>query len=107
MSSTVSKYKIVYDGGDGYTHEKYIYCKFENVWDGQLWRNEDGTPVDFFCLSDSEALVTAHCIANIPTNNEHYYWKEIKDFVLPDIVWESFKLYKRKEDNGENGNENT
>lgn len=32
MSSFVNKYKIVYDGNDGMTYEKFIYCKFENVW---------------------------------------------------------------------------
>ena len=53
MSSYVKKFVINYDGNDGFTYSKKIYCQFENVWDGQLWRNEDGTPVDFKCLTYS------------------------------------------------------
>ena len=53
MSSYVKKFVINYDGNDGFTYSKKIYCQFENVWDGQLWRNEDGTPVDFKCVTDS------------------------------------------------------
>lgn len=90
MSSFVNKYKITFDGKCGYTCEKDIYCKFENTWDGQLWRNSDGTPVDFKCLTDSEALVTAMCIANIPTNNKYYYWEKIENFELPKEVAEEF-----------------
>lgn len=93
MSSYVKKYKIVYDGNDGYTYEKSIYAKFENVWDGQLWVNEDGTPVDFGCVTDSEAKVISMCIANIPTNDKYFYWEEVKDFVLPDEVEKVF--YKK------------
>lgn len=93
MSSYVKKYKIVYDGNDGYTYEKSIYAKFENVWDGQLWANEDGTPVDFRCVTDSEAAVMSMCIANIPTNDKYFYWEEVKDFVLPDEVEKVF--YKK------------
>ena len=90
MSSFVNKYKIVYDGNDGMTYEKFIYCKFENVWDGQLWRNEDGTPVDFKCVTDSEALVTAMCIANIPTEDKYFYWTKVEDFMLPEVVRKEF-----------------
>jgi hypothetical protein len=90
MSSSVNKYKIVYDGNDGMTYEKVIYCKFENVWDGQLWRNEDGTPVDFRCVTDSEAYVTAMCIANIPTEDKYFYWVKVKEFVLPEAVRKEF-----------------
>lgn len=90
MSSSVHKYKVVFDGNDGMTYEKNIYCKYENVWDGQLWRNEDGTPVDFRILTDSEAEVTAMCIAHIPTNDKYFYWEEVKDFVLPDVVAKEF-----------------
>ena len=90
MSSLVKKYAIHYDGNDGMTYTKYVYCKFENVWDGQLWRNEDGTALDFRCVTDSEALVTAHCIANIPINDKYFYWEEIKDFEIPDVVAKEF-----------------
>lgn len=90
MSSHINKYKIVYDGNDGMTYEKFIYCKFENVWDGQLWRNEDGTPVDFRCVTDSEACVTAMCIANIPTEDKYFYWEKVKEFVLPEAVRKEF-----------------
>ncbi len=91
MSSYIKKYKVVYDGNDGFTYDKQIYCQFENVWDGERWCNEDGTPVDFRCVTDSEAMVTAMCIANIPTNDKYFYWKEIDDFELPDAVAEFFK----------------
>ena len=90
MSNCVHKYRIVYDGNDSLTCEKFIFCKFENVWDGQLWRNEDGTPVDFRCVTDSEALVTSMCIANIPTNDKYFYWERINDFILPDVVRKEF-----------------
>lgn len=93
MSSYVKKYKIVYDGNDGYTYEKNIYAKFENVWDGQFWANEDGTPVNFGCVTDSGAMVMSMCIANIPTNDKYFYWEEVKDFVLPDEVEKVF--YKK------------
>ena len=86
MSSYVKKYAVHYDGNDGFTHTKYIYCKFENVWDGQLWRNEDGTALDFGCVTDSEALVTSHCIANIPTGDKYFYWEEVHDFKMPAAV---------------------
>jgi len=90
MSSFVNKYKIVYDGNDGMTYEKSIYCKFENVWDGQLWRNEDGTPVDFRCVTDSEAYVTAMCIANILIEDKYFYWTKVEEFVLPEAVRKEF-----------------
>ena len=91
MSSYIKKYKVVYDGNDGFTYDKQIYCQFENVWDGERWCNEDGTAVDFSCVTDSEAKVTAMCIANISTNDKYFYWKEIDDFELPDAVAEFFK----------------
>lgn len=94
MSSFVNKYKIVYDGNDGMTYEKFIYCKFENVWDGQLWRNEDGTPVDFRCLTDSEAKVKSMCIAGIPTDDKYFYWEEMDEFELPETVAEAFNYPK-------------
>jgi len=90
MSSYVNKYRVVYDGNDGMTYEKFIYCKFENVWDGELWRNEDGTPVNFGCVTDSEALVTAMCIANIPTNDKYFYWEKIDGFELSPILIKEF-----------------
>lgn len=90
MSSIVCKYYIVYDSNNGMTYDKYIYCKQENVSDMQMWVNEDGTPVDFAFCSDCEALVTAYCIANILTNNKHYYWKAIKEFDLPEAVAKAF-----------------
>ena len=90
MSSYINKYRLIYDGNDGMTYEKFIYCKFENVWDGQLWRNEDGTPLDFRCVTDSEALVTAMCIANIPTNDKYFYWEKIENFEIPPTVKKEF-----------------
>lgn len=90
MSSIVKKFKIVSDGNDGMTYEENIYCKYENVWDGQLWANEDGTPVDFRCLTDSAAKVKSMCIAGIPTDDKYFYWEEVKDFILPDAVAEAF-----------------
>ena len=90
MSSYVYKYKIVYDGNDGMTYDENIYCKYEGVWDGQLWANEDGTPVDFRCLTDSAAKVKSMCIAGIPTDDKYFYWKEIEEFELPDAVAEAF-----------------
>ena len=92
MSNTISKYLIVYDGNDGRTYKKNIYCRYEGVWNGQLWRNEDGTPLDFDCVTDSLADVMSHCIAGIPMDNKYFYWKEIKDFELPKCVEESFDL---------------
>lgn len=90
MSSYVKKYKVVYDGNDGMTYEENLYCKFENVWDGQLWRKEDGSSVNFDCVTDSYANVVSACIANIPTNDKYFYWKEIKDFELPYSVAKEF-----------------
>ena len=90
MSSYVKKYSVIYDGNDGTTCQKEIYCKFENVWDGQLWVNEDGSPLDFRCVTDSEALVTAMCIANIPTKDKYFYWAEVKEFEMPDVVRKAF-----------------
>lgn len=90
MSSYVKKYIIHYDGNDGNTYHEDVYCKYENVWDGQLWRNSDGAPVDFGCVTDSFANAMSMCIAGIPTNNKFFYWEEVKDFVVPDIVYNSF-----------------
>ena len=90
MSSHVSKYKIVSDGNDGLTYEEYIYCKYEGVWDGQLWVNEDGTPVDFGCLTDSAAKVKSMCIAGIPVDDKYFYWEEVKEFEMPEAVAEAF-----------------
>ena len=90
MSSYVKKYKIHYDGNDGRSYDEYIYCKFEGVWDGQLWVNEDGTPVDFGCVTDSQAFVKAMCIAGLEINNSYEYWKEIDEFDLPEAVAEAF-----------------
>ena len=94
MSSYVRKFKIFYDGNDGMTYDQYIYCKHEGVWDGQLWVNEDGTPVDFGCLTDSEANVKAMCIAGFPTNDKYFYWEEIYEFELPENVAEAFSYQK-------------
>lgn len=94
MSSFVNKYVITYDGNDGMTYSKDIYCKFESVWDGQMWVNSDGSPLDFRCVTDSEALVTAMCIANILTNDKYFYWKKVDDFEMPDAVKEAFNYKK-------------
>jgi hypothetical protein len=90
MSSYVQKYKIHYDGNDGNSYDEYIYCKFENVWDGQLWANEDGTPVNFGCVTDSHAFVKAMCIAGLETNNKYEYWEQINNFDLPESVAKTF-----------------
>ena len=58
MSSNVRKYLICYDGNDGMSYNKYIYCKYENVWDGQNWCNEDGSSLNFDCVTDCNAFVT-------------------------------------------------
>ena len=90
MSNHVCKYKIVYDGNDSFTYEENIYCKYEGVWDGQLWVNENGTPVDFRCLTDSHAEVKAMCIAGIPTKDKFFYWEQIKEFDIPEAVAKAF-----------------
>lgn len=90
MSSYVCKYHIKYDGNDGMTYDENIYCKYEGVWNGELWSNEDGTPVDFKCISDSCAYVKACCIAGIPINDRYFYWEEIKEFDLPEAVANAF-----------------
>lgn len=90
MSSNVRKYLIRYDGNDGITYTEYIYCKFERVCDCQKWYNEDGTPVDFGSVTDSHAFVKACCIASIPTNDEYFYWEEINDFDIPEVIAKAF-----------------
>jgi len=90
MSSYVEKYRIHYDGNDSNTYQKDIYCKYEGVWDGQLWVNEDGSPVNFGCVTDSHAKVKAMCIAGIPTEDRFFYWEEIKEFELPEAVAKVF-----------------
>lgn len=90
MSSYVKKYRIRYDGNDSMTYTEDIYCKYENVCDCQLWANEDGTPVDFRCCTDSHALVKAMCIAGIPTEDKYFYWKEVECFELPEAVAKVF-----------------
>lgn len=94
MSSYVEKYRIHYDGNDGNSYDEYIYCKHEGVWNGQSWVNEDGTPVDFFYVTDSHAYVKAMCIAGILTNNKYEYWEQIEEFNLPEKVSQVFN-YKQ------------
>ena len=96
MSSYVKKYRICYDNNMGFTDSEDVYCKYENVWDGQLWRYEDGSSVNFDYMTDSHAEVLAMCIAGIPTNDKYFYWKEIKDFELPDAVAIEFNYKKRE-----------
>lgn len=90
MSSYINKYKVKYDGNDGYSYTEYLYCKYENVWDGQLWCLEDGSSLNFDCVTDNRAYVRACCIAGIPTNNEYYYWEQIEEFTLPEAVAKIF-----------------
>lgn len=92
MSSTIKKYVIHYDGNDGNTYSRNIYARYENVWDGQLWAEENGSPVTFELVTDSEADVLSKCIAGIPTNSEYFYWEEVDDFELPEAVEKVFKL---------------
>lgn len=90
MSTYVNKYKVKYDGNDGHSYIEYLYCKHENVWDGQLWCLEDGSSLDFDCVTDSQAYVRACCIAGIPTNNKYHYWEQIEEFTLPETVAKIF-----------------
>jgi hypothetical protein len=90
MSSQIYKYKIRYDGNDGHSYDEYLYCKYESVWNGECWYRENGTPVDFSCVTDNQAYVTACCIAGIPIENNYYYWKEIKEFELPEVIAKQF-----------------
>jgi hypothetical protein len=92
MSSTINKYVIHYDGNDGNTYSRNIYVRYEGVWDGQMWVEEDGSPVTFELVTDSEAYVLSNCIAGISTNNEFFYWEEVDDFELPEAVEKAFKL---------------
>ena len=90
MSYNLHKYKIVYDSNDGTTGVEEVYCKEEGVWDGQLWIKSNGYPVSFACVTDSYAEVMAKCILGIPTNDDFFYWEEIKEFDLPDAVEKVF-----------------
>ena len=93
MSSGVRKYRIYYDSNAGPTDSEDLYCKYENVWNGQLWRYKDGSSVNFDCLTDSHAQVMAMCIAGIPTEDKYFYWEEIKEFELPEAVAETFNYH--------------
>ena len=90
MSSNVRKYKIRYDGNDGITYSNHIYCKYEHVCDVQEWCNEDGSSVDFDCVTDSQAYITACCIAGIEVIDKYHYWEEILEFDIPEIVAKVF-----------------
>jgi hypothetical protein len=90
MSSNVRKYLIRYDGNDGMSYDKFIYCKYEFVWDGQKWCNEDGSSLNFDCVTDSNAFVTACCIAGVDTGDKYSYWEEIKEFDIPELVAKKF-----------------
>ena len=90
MSSYVNKYKVKYDGNDGYSYIEYLYCKYEDVWNGQLWCLENGSSLNFDCVTDSQAYVRACCIAGIPTNNRYDYWEQIEKFTLPEAVAKLF-----------------
>ena len=97
MSSYIKKYRICYDNNAGFTDSEDLYCKYENIWDGQLWRYEDGSSINFDCVTDSQAQVMAMCIAGIPTEDKYFYWKEIKDFKLPEAVAKEFNyIYNHK-----------
>ncbi len=76
MSHYIKKYNITFDSNMGFTCHKSIYCYYDNCCDFQKWCNEDGTPLDFGCVTDDEAMVTAKCIAGIPTNDKFSYWEE-------------------------------
>lgn len=96
MSSYVKKFHIIYDGNDGRTYDEYIYCKYNNGCDVQNWCSEDGSPLDFESVTDSQAYVRSCCIANIPIDlvwkdNKCFYWEEIKEFTLPKSVIKTFK----------------
>lgn len=90
MSSNVRKYIIRYDGNDGLIYRKSIYCKYEHVWDGQKWCNEDGSSLNFDCVTDSEAFVTACCIAGFDTEDKYCNWEEINEFDIPEPVAKVF-----------------
>ena len=90
MSSYVKKFIIKYDGNDGMTYTQNIYCKYIGSWCGEQWYNEDGTPVDFGCVTDSQAEIISHCIAGIPVQNKYFYWKEVEEFTLPEKLAEVF-----------------
>lgn len=89
MSSIIRKYKIHYDGNDGYTYDRDLYCKYNNSLDIQQWRYSNGTSVDFELMTDSQAKVTACCIAQIPANDENFYWEQVDDDIS-NIVKNSF-----------------
>lgn len=93
MSSCIKKYIVHFDGNDGNLYHKEVYCKYEDVWDGQLWCNSDGSPVDFECVTDSYAKVMSMCIAGIVISGDPFcYWEEIKDFETPEAVSKSFNF---------------
>lgn len=94
MSNYINKYKIRYDGNDGHSYTEYLYCKYEGIWDGQKWCLENGTSLNFDCVTDSQALVRAYCIAGIPTKNKYEYWEQIEEFKLPKEVAELFNTRK-------------
>jgi len=94
MSSNIIKYNIIYDGNVGFTCYKSIYCYYNNCGDFQKWCNEDGTPLDFGSVTDNEAIVTAKCIANIPTNDDCYYLEVAESGELPHAVID-FLLYNK------------
>ena len=90
MSSQVYKYKIRYDGNDGNSYDEYLYCKYEGVWNGQMWCLEDGSSVNFNWVTDSQAYVRACCIAGISLEDKYSYWREIKEFELPEVIAKIF-----------------
>ena len=73
MSSYVEKYIVHYDANDSTTCHEELYVKYENVCDMQLWVYSNGYPVNFGCITDDGAEVTAKCILGIPTNNKYSY----------------------------------
>ena len=95
MSSSVHKYRIRYDGNDGMIYEEFLYCKHEHVCDCQKWCDEDGSSVNFDCVTDNHAFVKACCIAGINIEDKYFFWEEIKSFTLPKTVARVFG-YKPK-----------
>lgn len=86
MSSIIRKYFIIYDGNDGQSYHEYIYCKYENSCDIQIWCNEDGSSLCFDCLTDNHAFILACCIAGIEVKDDYHHWKEVEIDIIPEAV---------------------
>ena len=87
MSSYIRKYIVHYDSNDGDTCKVELFVKYNCTCDIQQWVYNDGTPLDFGCITDSGASVIAKCILHIPTNDKFFYWKEVEGaYELPEAV---------------------